>query len=146
MRTKNIRTLTELQAEIRRLKLDYEYKGIQLKLDSKAYIGQFTPGNLIKKYLTPSSLLKIDEKTNISGKILSLVLPMIMNNTVFRGSGVITKALGALISGKVGQSLNAESLAGIFNSVKSLFAGKKGKNKANVAFVDYGIPPDSETY
>ena len=92
-----------------------------------------------------NALLKLDEKTNISSKIMSIVLPLLLNSTVFRGSGVITKALGALVSGKVGQSLDGEHLSGIFNMVKSLFTGKKAK-KQDVAFVDYGIPPDSETY
>ena len=119
---------------------------MQLKLDSKAYIDQFSLGNLIKRYATPSGFLKLDEKTHISSKIMSIVLPMLMNSTIFRGSGLITKALGALVSGKVGKSLDAESLSGIFNMAKSLFTGKKPKSKEQVGFIDYGIPPDSETY
>ena len=128
-RTKNIRTLAELNSQIHLLKEDYKQKGIQLKYDSRTYISQFTLGNLIKKYATPSGFLKFDEKTNISGKIMSLVLPMLLNSTVFRGSGLITKALGALVSGKVGKSLDAESLSGMFNVVKSFFTGKKKGNR-----------------
>ncbi|MES2651060.1 MAG: hypothetical protein V4663_04935 [Bacteroidota bacterium] len=143
---KNIRTLEELHSEIHRLKADYKHRGIQLKDDTKTYISQFSLGNLIKKYATPSGFLKLDEKTNISSKIMSVVLPMLLNSTVFRGSGLLTKALGALVSGKVGKSLDAESLSGIFNIVKSFFTGKKAKTKEEVAFIDYGIPPDSETY
>lgn len=143
---KNIRTLAELKTEIQLLKVDYKQKGVQLKYDSKAYINQFSLSNLIKKYATPSGFLKFDEKTNISSKIMSIVLPMIMNSTLFKGSGLVTKALGALVSGKVGKSLDAESLSGIFNMIKSFFTGRKAKTKNEVAFVDYGIPPDSETY
>ena len=143
---KNIRTLEELHAEIHRLKEDYNLRGVQLKLDTKAYISQFSIGNLFKKFATPSGLLKLDEKTNISSKVMSILLPMLLNSTVFRGSGLITKAVAALVSGKVGKSLDAENLSGIFNIVKSLFTGKKDKDKDKVAFVDYGIPPDSETY
>lgn len=142
----NINTLEDLHQQVQLLKADYAHKGEQLKVDTKAYIHQFSIGNLIKKYATPSSFLKLDEKTNISGKIMSVVLPMLLNSTIFRGSGIITKALGALVSGKVGKSLDAESLSGIFNVVKSLFTGKKPKAKKDVAFIDYGIPPDSETY
>ncbi len=144
--SKNIRTLEELHSEIHRLKADYKQRGVQLKGDTKAYINRFSLGNLIKKYATPSGFLKFDEKTNISSKIMSVVLPMLLNSTVFRGSGILTKALGALVSGKVGKSLDAESLSGIFNVIKSFFAGKKPKTKEEVAFIDYGIPPDSETY
>lgn len=141
----NIRTLEDLHLQIALLKADYKAKETMLKTDSKNYIKQFSIFNIIKKYATPSGFLKIDEKTNISSKIMSVVLPMLLNSTVFRGSGLITKALGALVSGKVGKSLDAESLSGIFNYVKSLF-GSKNKDKEKVKFVDYGIPPDSETY
>jgi hypothetical protein len=140
----NIKTLEDLHLQITLLKADYKAKETMLKADSKNYIKQFSIFNIIKKYATPNGFLKLDEKTNISSKIMSVVLPMLLNSTVFRGSGVITKALGALVSGKVGKSLDAESLSGIFNYVKSLFGGKKDKEK--VKFVDYGIPPDSETY
>ena len=141
----NIKTLEDLHLQITLLKADYKAKETMLKADSKNYIKQFSIFNIIKKYATPNGFLKLDEKTNISSKIMSIVLPMLLNSTVFRGSGVITKALGALVSGKVGKSLDAESLSGIFNYVKSLFASKN-KDKEKVKFVDYGIPPDSETY
>ena len=140
----NIKTLDDLHNEVHRLKADYKHRGIMLKEDTKAYINQFSIGNLIKKYATPSGFLKFDEKTNISSKIMSIALPFLLNSTLFKGSGIITKALAALVSGKVGKSLDAENLSGIFNMVKSIFT-KKDK-KQDVAFVDYGIPPDSETY
>jgi len=141
----HINTLDDLHNEVQRLKADYTHKGVMLKVDAKSYVKQFSIGNLIKKFATPSSFLKFDEKTNISSKILSIALPMLLNSTLFKGSGMITKAIAALVSGKVGKSLDAENLSGIFNVVKSFFNGKKKKDK-DVAFVDYGIPPDSETY
>lgn len=140
----HITTLDDLHNEVQRLKADYKHRGVMLKEDSKTYIKQFSIGSLIKKFATPSGFLKLDESTNITSKIMSVALPMLLNSTVFRGSGVITKALGALVSGKVGKSLDAENLSGIFNMVKSIFTKKE--KKKDVAFVDYGIPPDSETY
>ena len=138
-----IKTLEDLHKQVQLLKADYKGKGMMLKEDSKTYIKQFSIFNMIKKYATPNGFIKLDDKTHISSKIMSVLLPMLLNSTVFRGSGLITKALGALVSGKVGKSLDAESLSGIFNVVKSLFTGKK---KEKEKFVDYGIPPDSETY
>ncbi|RZL62298.1 MAG: hypothetical protein EOO93_09440 [Pedobacter sp.] len=140
----HINTLDDLHNEVNRLKADYRHRGVMLKEDSKNYIKQFSIGSIIKKYATPSGFLKLDENTHITSKIMSIALPMLLNSTIFRGSGVITKALGALVSGKVGKSLDAESLSGVFNMVKSLF-NKKAKKK-EAGFVDYGIPPDSETY
>lgn len=140
-----IKTLEDLHKQVKLLKADYKGKGMMLKEDSKTYIKQFSIFNIIKKYATPNGFIKLDDKTHISSKIMSVLLPMILNSTVFRGSGLITKALGALVSGKVGKSLDAESLSGIFNVVKSLFITKK-RDKEKEKFVDYGIPPDSETY
>ena len=142
---KHIRTLDDLQREVVILKADYKGREIMLKDDASAYIKQFSIFNLLRKYTSPSGLFKLDEKTHISGKIMSMVLPLILNKTLFRGSGFITKALAAVVSGKLGSSLDAESLSGIFNTVKSLFNSKK-KAKEKVKYIDYGIPPDSETY
>ncbi|WP_199117206.1 hypothetical protein [Pedobacter sp. ASV28] len=140
---RNITSLADLHLETSRLKADYQLKEVQLKADVKTYIKHLSPFGLIKNYLTPNSLFKIDEKTNISGKIMSFVLPFILNKTLFRGSGFLTKGIAALVSSKMGKSLDAENLTGIFHHIKSFFApSKKNKDK----FVDYGIPPDSETY
>ncbi len=141
---KDIKSIEELRTRILLLKADYIGREIILKEDSKNYINQFTILNLFKKLTSPEGFSKLDEKTNISGKIMSLVLPLILNNTLFRGSGFITKAVGALVSGKIGKSIDAESITGIFHSIKSIFAGKK-KDKQKLQYVDYGIPPDSET-
>ncbi|MCD0487226.1 hypothetical protein LPB86_03240 [Pedobacter sp. MC2016-14] len=146
MKRYNINNLEQLHERIVSLKVDYTLKGDYLKNDAKNYVRQFSPGNLIKKYATPSAFLKVDDKFNISSSIMSLVLPVIMNSTLFRGSGFITKALVGLATSKVGKTLDAEHLSGIFNSVKSLFSGAKKKKDKPVGYVDYGIPPDSETY
>lgn len=142
----NIHNLEDLHAEVRNLKASYRAQELMLKQDAKTYLHQFTIGGLIKKYATPSAFVKLDDKLNISSKIMSLVLPLIMNNTFFRGSGLITKALVGLASGKVGKTLDAEHLSAIVNSVKSWFSGSKKKKAKSAQYEDYGIPPDSETY
>jgi hypothetical protein len=141
---KNIRNLNDLQAKKLELKIEYTLKQNMLKTDAKAYFKQFTLGALIKKYATPSNLFKVDDKLNLSGTAMSLILPLFMNKTLFRGSGFLTKAIVGLASGKLGKSLDAEHLSAIFNSVKG-WLGKK-QEKKDKKFVDYGIPPDSETY
>ena len=145
IRKYNINNLEELHAMVHSLKIEGDLQAQALVADGKLYLKQFTIGSLIKKYATPSAFLKVDDKLNISSSIMSLVLPMLMNSTLFRGSGIITKAIVGLASGKVGKTLDAEHLSAIFNSVKSWFGGKKKKEKPD-GYVDYGIPPDSETY
>lgn len=140
----NISNMHDLNVQLLSLKVDYKVQEEMLKSDARGYIKQFTLGSLIKKYATPSSLLKVDDKLNISSKLMSFLLPVVMNSTIFRGSGFLTKTLVGLATNKVGKTLDAEHLSAIYNSVKSLFTKKK---KAVVpAFKDYGIPPDSETY
>ncbi len=146
IRKYNINNLEELHAMVHSLKIESDLQAQALVADGKVYLKQFTIGSLIKKYATPSAFLKVDDKLNISSSVMSLVLPMIMNSTLFRGSGIITKALVGLASGKVGKTLDAEHLSAIFNSVKSWFGGSKKKKEKPVGYIDYGIPPDSETY
>ena len=69
----NIKTLEDLHLQITLLKADYKAKETMLKADSKNYIKQFSIFNIIKKYATPNGFLKLDEKTNISSKIMSIV-------------------------------------------------------------------------
>lgn len=140
----NINNLHDLNVKLIGLKIDYKVQEEILKNDLKAYALQFTPGALIKKYATPSAFLKVDDKLNISSKLMSFVLPILMNSTLFRGSGFLTKTLVGLATSKVGKTLDAEHLSAIFNSVKGIFGGKKKAAKAR--FIDYGIPPDSETF
>lgn len=142
----DINNLDELHAMVCSLKAAHQQKGALLVNDTKGYLKQFTFGGLIKKYATPSALLKVDDKLNISSSLMSLVLPFVMNSTLFKGSGFLTKTLVGLASNKVGKSLDAEHLSAIFNSVKSWFGGSKKKKEKTAAYIDYGIPPDSETY
>lgn len=141
-----INNLHDLQVRMISLKVDYKMKEVALKEDVVVYAKQFTPGHLFKKYFTSSSLLKTDDKLNLTSKVMSMALPLLMNSTIFRGSGFLTKTLVGLATSKVGKSLDASSLTSIFNSVKGLFGSGKKKEKASAAYVDYGIPPDSETF
>lgn len=142
----NIQNLEELQAHIYTLKSGYMMQGDMLQQNVKLYVKQYTIGNLIKKYATPSNLMKADDQLNVSSKVMSFVLPLLMNNTLFRGSGFITKALVGMATSKVGKTLDAEHLSSIVSTVKGWFRKTKKPVTPYQSRVDYGIPPDSETY
>ncbi len=142
----NINNLDELHTMVCSLKAEHELKGDLLLNDTRDYFKQFTFAGLIKKYATPSAFLKIDDKLNLSSSIMSMVLPFLVNSTLFKGSGFLTKTLVGLASNKVGKTLDAEHISAIFNSIKSWFSGAKKKGENSPQYVDYGIPPDSETY
>jgi hypothetical protein len=141
----NIQNLEELQAQLFMLKTGSKVKEQLLKENLKLYVKQYTFGNLMKKYVTPSNLLKVDDKMHISSKLMSFVLPVLMNSTFFRGSGFMTKALVGLATSKMGKSLDAEHLTSLFATVKGWFKKDK-KDTQPKMHVDYGIPPDSETF
>lgn len=141
----DIHNLQDLNVRLIGLKVDYKMQEEMIKDDVKVYLKQYTFSSLIKKYATPSAFLKVDDKLNISSKVMSMALPILMNSTLFKGSGFITKALVGLATSKVGKTLDAEHISAIFNTVKALFTGKKKKQKGP-GFIDYGIPPDSETF
>lgn len=145
MRKNNIQNIEDLQREILVLRASYQMQGDMLKEDTRLYLKQFTFGALIRKYATPSAFVKMDDKLNISSKLMSMILPVLMNSTLFRGSGFLTKAFVGLATSKLGKTLDAEHLSAIFNAIKGWFGKTKKKEKA-VASIDYGIPPDSETY
>ena len=80
-RYKDIRNLEDLQARKLELKVEYTLKQNMLKSDTKTYFKQFTLGALIKRYATPNNLFKADEKLNISGTAMSLLLPMVIRSS-----------------------------------------------------------------
>jgi len=141
----NINNLEELQAQIFTLKTGYTVRGELLKENTKIYIKQYAPSALIRKYFTPTNILKVDEKMNFSSKLMAFVLPVIMNSTFFRGSGFMTKALVGLATSKLGKSLDAEHITTFVSSIKNWINKPKNTTKSGMQ-VDYGIPPDSETY
>lgn len=71
-----------------------------------------TPGTLlsfpVQNYLKPAQpfeILKIDRKTNIPVKVLSYLLPMLINKTILRQSGFVTKLMVAVVTRKLIRSL-----------------------------------------
>lgn len=141
----NINNLEQLQAQMFALRTGYTVQGELLKENVNIYVKQYAPSALIRKYITPTNILKADEKTNFSSKVMAFVLPVIMNSTFFRGSGFMTKALVGLATSKLGKSLDAEHIATFVSSVKNWINKPKNTTKTGMQ-VDYGIPPDSETY
>lgn len=145
MRKYNINSLSELQNRRIELKIDYLLLEDQLKQNGKTYLMQFSPKALFKKFTSKDSMLDVNKQFNLVGNAMSFLLPIFMRKTLFRGSGFIMKAIVGLASRKIGQSLNAKKLTTFFNLAKDWIA-EKIPDKLEKKHIDYGIPPDSETY
>jgi hypothetical protein len=140
---KSLNTLAELQAEIGVLQirrfdqervLKQKFDGPLATLKSIASLLKPAPGH-------KSSLSGQDMVTAVS----RLILPILLNTSIFRHSGLITKAVVALFSQKAAKNINADTVLGVVDKVKNMLIGNKERKK-KPAIRDYGIPPDSETY
>lgn len=77
-------------------------------VDTKSFVQDFSLKNIVKKEPKPLLNVKVrkpDSSSLLSGKVLSLALPLILNKTIFKGSGLLTKAAVGLISSKTGATI-----------------------------------------
>ncbi|MBS1532114.1 MAG: hypothetical protein JSU01_17565 [Bacteroidetes bacterium] len=133
----SINNIEELRAEIARLRVVKQEQGEALAKRFNSPMATF------------STLLTIfpkaqgdDSKTSIFsqdlfGLLSRIVLPVALNQTVFRKSNFLVKGLVGLLSQQASKYINEESVTGLWDKVKSMFE-KKEKHE------DYGIPPESE--
>ncbi len=136
-----IRNIDDLRAEIGRLQ--------QAEREQSAAI--------IKRFSSLSSvfstIISIFPKGNVSEgtkgffeqDIVSLlsrvVLPFLLNKTIFRRSNFLVKALVGVISQKASNFINEETLVNLWDKAKRLF-----QKKEEVIPEHRGIPALSETY
>ena len=77
-------------------------------IGTKLHLQDFSLKNMLKKEPKPlvnMNIRKPDSSSLLSGKVLSLALPLILNKTIFKGSGLITRAAVSLISSKTGAKI-----------------------------------------
>ena len=103
-----INDLNGLKARQMALLAESDMHAEAVLLDSKSYVKDFSLSNLVKK--KPESVLNLDVRrpassSVLSGKILALALPIILNKTIFKKSGFITKAAVTFISSKTGAKI-----------------------------------------
>lgn len=143
-----IYNISDLKDEIERLKAS---KKIQEEAIKSRFDG---PAATLH---TVASLFKSSGSSKSSGGIFGggqdmvsllsrFVLPLILNKTLFRSSNFIIKTIVGLVSQQASGFINEKSLVSVWDKIMSVIPNiipKKGSKKASV---DYGIPPDSESY
>jgi len=88
--------------------------------------------------------------TDLLSYISRFAFPLLLNRTIFKRAGFITKSIVTFVSQKAAQKVNTSAIAGVIDKVKGWLASKK-KERNKKAYKkainqDYGIPPDSESY
>lgn len=76
--------------------------------------------------------------------------PLLLNGTIFKRTGFITKSIVTFLSQKAAKKVNTSAIMGIVGRLKGWMAHKK-KERSQKAYKkainrDYGIPPYSESY
>ncbi|GGC46833.1 hypothetical protein GCM10011386_43770 [Parapedobacter defluvii] len=150
-----IRNLDDLRLEIARLKTlakeqeDYlsdQYRLFNDKVSApvrfiKSLIS-WVPGADIAKNLFAKG--KKDE--DWLSKALRIGLPIVLNRFFLRRAGFLKRALVTLLSQQAAGALNKDRISSLISKVAEFVRpAKRGRRVVRKA-VDYGIPPDSETY
>lgn len=168
----NINNSEELKNELVRLSrlrreqeiyLGDQYKILKNKVQTPSRIigavASSVPGVSLVKGLF-SSFGKSNSNVDVSygksdwlTKITQLALPLVLNRTLLKNSGWLKKSLVLLASEGAAGQLNKDKVNSIFGKVADFIRPKKSKKKhKNIKpieeqdTVNFGIPPDSETY
>lgn len=151
---RNIQNIQELRDEISRLKvLKYEqesYLTDQFQLLQDKLNG---PARFIQKIggiFTGSSDNKSDVsrfKSDWLTSSLRVSLPFLFNRVLFRKAGVLKKAMLVLASQRVANFINVDRITTLIDKITNMIRPKADEKRfRKKRRVDYGIPPDSETY
>lgn len=79
-------------------------------------------------------------------KALRIGLPVILNRFFLRRAGFLKRALVTLLSQQAAGALNKDSVSSLINKIADFVRPAKRGRRVVRKHVDYGIPPDSETY
>jgi len=147
-----IYNITDLKVEIERLKASKTVQEEAIKSHFNSPTAIFHTITSLFKH-TPAS----GESSSLFGGqdmvslISRFVLPFVLNKTIFRSSNFIIKAVVGLLSQKASGLINEKSVGSVWDKIKSVIPKiipdkLLHKKKAPKPVVDYGIPPDSESY
>ncbi|MBK1440524.1 hypothetical protein JHJ32_11045 [Parapedobacter sp. ISTM3] len=149
-----IKNLADLRAEIYRLKAlakeQEEYLSDQYHLFNEKAAApvrfvksliSWIPGTAAVREL----FAKGKKEEDWLNKALRIGLPLVLNRFFLRRAGFLKRALVTLASQQAAGVLNKDRMSSLINKVADFVRPSKSSRKTR-RHVDYGIPPDSETY
>jgi len=136
-----IRNIVDLRAEIARLKDSERQQSVAIsnRFNSLSSLLS-TIGSLFPKP-NPATGSKGFFEQDIVSLLSRIILPFTLNKTIFRNSNFLVKALVGVISQKASKFINEDTVALVWDKVKSLFNKKEEETPEH-----RGIPALSETY
>ena len=148
-----IENLQQLRAQIKTLRLQQAEQELYFLEKKQSFQEAIkSPFKFLKKV---GSFLGFNskEKQGVSPKnadwvtsLARIFVPFVLNKTLLRGNGLFLKSVLTLISQRAinPQNVNQHTLSSLIDKVSSwINSTLKSKKKKDI---DYGIPPDSETF
>lgn len=152
MMAKRIENLEQLRAEILLLKQQRAEQELYFAEKKESIKEAFkSPFTFIKKVGLFFGISKNAKSSGVSADwataLARFVIPFMLNKTLLRGKGAMIKSLFALISQKAINPaiFNQSKVLGVADKVSEWIGSLVAKTKRKKR-IDYGIPPDSETY
>lgn len=143
-------SLAELRTEIDLLKIKqfHQEELLKDKLSDPSEIFHTVSSFFKKKPSANKSFLQGLLNQDIVTNLARVLLPIVLNTTLFKKSGFITKTLVTFLSQKAAKKVDTGAITGLTDKIKQWFVHKKEERDIRKAqrTPDYGIPPDSETY
>ncbi len=148
MKTK-IENIEDLHLEIVRLEFQCAQQEAVLVCHIKSTINKFRVPNMLlnklQSWFGGGAGEKNKEEHDWVNNTLHAVLPIALDKLFFRKSSFVVKTLVALIAQNTASFITKDTITEIVKHVTEWIKNTKAK-QAEKRDLDFGIPPDSETY
>jgi hypothetical protein len=148
IKIQNIDDLREevVRLEVVRTEIETELKVEAQKITSKIRIPLILLRKLNNFFAGSKDKSRTKDGEDWVTSIFSIGLPLLLNRFLFPKSGFIVKSIIELISQTTAKTVNTDLIVEIIEKVSQWIKSTGSRNKKEEEMVDYGIPPDSETY
>lgn len=134
-----INNIDDLRAEIALVKIQKTQQELAIKEHFSSPTAIFN--TIFSGLTTPAVKKALFDPEDLIALVSRLFLPFALNKTLFRNSNFLIKILVGLVSQQASGLINNKTVSTVWDTVKSLLDKTKKKKP-----VDYGIPPDNESY
>ena len=148
IKIQNINDLREevVRLEVVRTEIETELKIEVQKITSKIRIPLMLLRKLNNFFAGSKDKSRTKDGEDWVTSIFSIGLPLLLNRFLFPKSGFIVKSIIELISQTTAKTVNTDLIVEIIEKVSQWIKSTGSRNKKEEEMVDYGIPPDSESY
>lgn len=148
IKIQNIDDLREevVRLEVVRTEIETELKNEAQKITSKIQIPLMLLRKLNNFFAGSKDKSGKKEGEDWVTSIFRIGLPLMLNRFLFPKSGFIVKSIIELISQTTAKTVNRDLMIELIEKITQWIKSTGTTNKKETEMVDYGIPPDSETY